>query len=270
MALKKHLASGSALFNKGKIFILDLLFPVECLGCGKNKEWLCQECFKKLKFNDEQYCLHCKKKNKFGEFCNNCHSNYYLNGVWTAGNYDDVVLANLIKNLKYRFAKNIAAILGNFLTIFLKNLINIAKISKFDIAQGIHWQKFAKIAESPKVFFNLKNTLLVPVPLHKKRYKWRGFNQAQIITEYVAKNFNLLLSNQLIRKKHKKAQAKLKEDERKINIQGCYEWKGDNLNNYNIILIDDVTTTGSTLNECAKVLKKAGAKEIWGLVVAKG
>lgn len=270
MSFKKHLASGSALFNKGKNFILDLLFPIECLGCGKHGGWLCRECFRKLKFNHSQYCLVCKKENKFGEFCNSCSSGYYMDGIWIAGNYDDAILGKLIKNLKYRFAKNIAQTLGKFLAIFIRNLINKAKINKSDLTEGVHWRKFEKIKQSPKILFNLKDTLLIPVPLHKKRLNWRGFNQAQMIADCLAENFNLVTNNQLIRHKHKKAQAKLKETERKINIQGCFEWQGDNLNNYRIILIDDVVTTGSTLNECAKVLKKAGAKEIWGLVVAKG
>ncbi len=270
MSFKKHLAGSAALFNKSKNFILDLLFPIECLGCGQPGDWLCRECFRKLKLNHSQYCLACKQENKFGQFCKNCSPNYYLDGIWIAGDYDDAVLSKLIKNLKYRFAKNIAQTLGNFLAIFVRNLINKAKIDKSDLTHGVGWRKFEKISQSPKILFNLKNALLIPVPLHKKRYNWRGFNQAQMIADCLAKNFNLTTNNQLIRHKHKKAQAKLKEAERKINIQGCFAWQGPKLDNQQIILIDDVVTTGSTLNECAKVLKKAGAKKVWGLVVAKG
>jgi predicted amidophosphoribosyltransferase len=80
----------------------------------------------------------------------------------------------------------------------------------------------------------------------------------------------LPITSQLVRIKNTKPQVKLTAAERKTNVKDCFEWLGGNLNNKNIILIDDVTTTGSTLNECAKALKNAGAGEVWGLAVANG
>ncbi|MFH1522379.1 MAG: double zinc ribbon domain-containing protein [Patescibacteria group bacterium] len=249
---------------------LSLIFPIECLGCKKEDVWLCKSCFRKLEFKNEQYCLLCKKVNKFGEFCSKCQEQYSLNGVWIAGDYENKIIAELIKNLKYRFAKNIAQTLGNFLSLFLRNLINITKIESSDLNAGVNWRKFENITKSPQALIDFKNVLLIPVPLHKKRERWRGFNQSLVIAYEIAKIFNLIISNQLIREKHKKPQAKLGESDRKINIKGCYTWQGEKLQGENIILIDDVTTTGSTLNECAYILKQAGAGEIWGLVVAKG
>lgn len=73
----------------------------------------------------------------------------------------------------------------------------------------------------------------------------------------------------LIRIKYKKPQAKLKAKDRRENIQGSFAWRGAKLKKRNIILIDDITTTGSTLEECARILKQNGAKEVWGLVIAK-
>ena len=114
-------------------------------------------------------------------------------------------------------------------------------------------------------------TCALPISLHKKRKRWRGFNQAEIIARELKNYFDIDMSTEkLIRIKHKKAQAKLGEEERKNNIKNCFGWQGDRLNKRNIILVDDVVTTGSTLNECAKVLKENGAGEVWGLVVAKG
>jgi len=249
---------------------LDLIFPIECLNCGQEGVWLCKNCFHELKFKPEQYCLNCKKENEFGEFCSGCKQTYALNGVWIAGDYENKIIQALIKNLKYRFAKNISETLGKFLAVFLRNLINKTRLKQLDLGQGVPWRKFEKIKNAPKIFFNFQNSLIIPVPLHKKRLRWRGFNQAGTIAEIISKNFNLLLSSQLIRVKHKKPQAKLSEADRKTNIGGCFSWQGETLQNKNIILIDDVTTTGSTLEECAKILKKAGANEVWGLVVAKG
>ena len=79
-----------------------------------------------------------------------------------------------------------------------------------------------------------------------------------------------VMEKKLIRIKHKKPQAKLDEAQRQENIKNCFAWVGKKLTGQPIILIDDVTTTGSTLNECAKILKQNGAGEVWGLVVAKG
>ena len=97
------------------LFFLDLIFPQECLGCGLAGAWLCGECFNKIKLKSRQYCLHCKKENDFGQFCapparlNNvsrsggCQIIYSLNGVWIAALYDENLVSQAIKNLKYHF-----------------------------------------------------------------------------------------------------------------------------------------------------------------------
>ena len=208
--------------------------------------------------------------NRFGNFCPECNKQYALNGVWIAGEYDNDIIANLIKNLKYHFAKDLSLVLGNFLSVFLKNLINQGRISKEDLINGLSADKLYKTSTCPDILLNISSSLIIPVPLHKKRSRWRGFNQAARITDVVSKNFNLKISHNLKRVKHKKPQAKLNEAQRKTNLADCFFWIGPSLENKRIILVDDVTTTGSTLNECAKTLKQAGAKEIWGLVVAKG
>ena len=251
-------------------FILDLIFPIECLGCGQEGIWLCKSCFRKLEFNDKQYCLRCKQPNEFGQFCSKCDRDYALDGVWIAGDYENKIIASLIKSLKYHFAKDISKILGAFLSLFLRNLINKSRINQTDLNAGIDENKFNQIKKSPQILLNFHNCLLIPIPLHERRQRWRGFNQAKRIAEILANNFNLQLSDKLIRIKHKKPQAKLGEAKRRTNIRGCFAWQGFDLQNHNIILVDDVTTTGSTLNECAQILKQAGAGQVWGLVVAKG
>ena len=251
-------------------FILDLIFPIHCLGCKQEGVWLCQKCFRNLEFKANQYCLHCKSPNRFGEFCPECSKQYALDGVWIASEYDNDIIASLIKNLKYHFAKDLSLILGNFLSLFLKNLINQGRINKDDLAVGLSADKLYRTTICPDILSDISSSLIIPVPLHKKRLRWRGFNQAARITDTLSKNFNLKISHNLKRIKHKKPQAKLNEAQRKANLQNCFTWTGSSLENQRIILVDDVTTTGSTLNECAKILKQADAKEIWGLVVAKG
>ena len=228
-------------------FIFSLIFPTTCLNCGQEGSWLCSNCNAQLKFLPFQSCFGCKIRNT-GEFCPICQPNYYLEGILIAGNYDDKLLNNLIKQLKYNFTKDVAKILGDYLVNFLQQ--NNPPILKIQ---------------------NISSISIIPVPLHSRRERWRGFNQAEEIASVVASRLQLpLVKNTLIRIKHRQAQAKLNEAERQENVKACFSWRGDNLQQKNILLIDDVATTGATLNECAKILKQNGASQVWGLVAAKG
>jgi len=250
-----------------KALFLDLIFPLECLGCGREGSWLCSDCFYRLRIDNSQFCLHCHRVNDWGGFCRSCRPLYHLNGVSIAGDYDNKLIAAVIKNLKYRFARALARDLGRFLILFIDQVINQQKIL---LIQQNEFPSQARL-NIPGVWLDFKESIIIPVPLHRKRERWRGFNQAGLLAAELAKHFSLpIIKNKLIRTKHKKAQVKLKEKERFNNIKNCFAWQGEGLDNKNIILVDDVVTTGATLNECARTLKQAGAGEVWGLVVAKG
>lgn len=259
--------------NAGKAwaFFLDLIFPIECLGCGREGAWFCDECFKEIKLKPKQYCLHCKTENDFGRFCAPCQIIYSLDGVWIAALYDELLVSRAIKSLKYHFVSRLADDLSRLLILFFDNLLLRGRVLKPGLSSGVDWKNFKRAANLPLAILNFKDDLIVPVPLAKKRLRWRGFNQAEILAEIFSKKFNLEInSRDLIRVKHRKAQAKLNEASRLKNVKNCFAWQGENLNKRNIVLIDDVVTTGATLNECAKILKASGAGEVWGLVVAKG
>lgn len=282
------------------LFFLDLIFPIECLGCGQEGRWLCPDCFKEVKFKPKQYCLHCKLENDFGQFCppparpqpdkvirpdecsfgrvlagngrsGGCQVLYDLDGVWIAALYEDKLIRQIIKDLKYYFVSSLAAVLGKLLILFINNLINKHKVLGHNLREGINWPDFNQIKSVPLAILDFKADLVMAVPLSAKRRRWRGFNQAEILAEIFAKEYDLEINlRDLVRIKHKTAQAKLNEASRLENIKDCFAWRGGNLNKRNIILIDDVVTTGATLNECAKILKASGAGEVWGLVAAKG
>ena len=113
---------------------------------------------------------------------------------------------------------------------------------------------------------------LIPVPLHKTRKRERGFNQSEIVAESLGAELSLTVEkNILSRIKNTKYQTKLTVEERKQNVAGAFQVndKQKILKDRKIILVDDVITTGATLNECAKVLKQAGVKEILGVTIAK-
>lgn len=238
-------------------FILDLLFPIECLGCGKNDYWLCGECFSKLTFQSNSTCFNCGTQTRYFKTCSKCKEQIFLDGVWPASKYSRKIIERLIKTMKYSLVLEIAPILANFLSLYFKDLSS----------SYANKNKNLKI----KTLEDLKNTIVIPVPLHPKRLRWRGFNQSLEIAKIFTDNLDLMLNySDLLKTKYTKPQAKLKKEKRKENILNSFVWQGQNLKNKNIILIDDVSTSGSTLSECAKILKQNGAGEVWGLVVASG
>ncbi len=243
-----------------RAFFLDLIFPIECLRCGKDGVWLCAGCFSRIEFRDVQHCLACKKESALGRFCRTCRSDYSLRGVLVAGNYEDELLSKAVKSLKYKFVRQLSKDLGRFLAVFFRDILKIPG------HQNITIQSLAGSGHS-----NFKNALIIPVPLHPRRERWRGFNQAELIARCFSDYFNLEISvGKLVRIKHRKPQTKLNKKDRKNNIKNCFAWRAGGLSGRNIILVDDVATTGSTLNECARVLKENGAGEVWGLVAANG
>lgn len=219
---------------------LDLLFPLECLGCRKEGFYLCADCFWKLKINSPQDLSRAQKNVRAPE----------IKEVYIAGDYEDKVLNKLIIKYKYNFLSPLGKFLADFLILFWKT---------------------AKLATE---FIDSKNRtesiLVIPIPLSKKRLRWRGFNQAEILAREFCLAFNYQLSLNLKRKKHCPPQAELNEAERLANIQSVFSWNGQKLNGQTIIIIDDVVTTGATLNEAAKTLKASGAGNIYALVLAKG
>ncbi|KKS13197.1 MAG: hypothetical protein UU70_C0021G0008, partial [Candidatus Yanofskybacteria bacterium GW2011_GWA1_41_6] len=114
--------------------------------------------------------------------------------------------------------------------------------------------------------------LLVPVPLHKKREYWRGFNQAELLARLIARHYRLDIGEGLVRSVDSIPQAKLENrPKRLLNVQGLYKCKKPEVfKDRHVILVDDVCTTGATLNECARVLKDAGAVSVIALAIARG
>ncbi|MFA6106918.1 MAG: phosphoribosyltransferase family protein [Patescibacteria group bacterium] len=260
-----------AVLNRFGVMALDAVFPIECFGCGREGEWVCPDCFKSLAYKEKQYCLHCKKENLFGEFCPGCSRDYYLAGILIAGDYDNELLSRVIKNVKYHLVKGAAGYLGSYLAAFLINEISKARVAGMDLKAGRIWEKFSGASSAPVFLFNPAGVIIVPVPLSRKRLRTRGFNQSELMAGAITKRLPFAMENRHLKRiKHKIPQAKLGEEKRKKNISGCYGWSGSNLEGRSVILVDDVATTGATLNECARILKENGAGEVWGLVAAKG
>lgn len=116
------------------------------------------------------------------------------------------------------------------------------------------------------------DVVVVPVPLHFSRYWKRGFNQAENLADFVAKQNNWLMKSVLIRNRATLPQFGLNKIRRKQNMADAFLLKKNShqiISGKIVILVDDIVTTGFTLNECAKILRQNGAKEVWGLVLAR-
>lgn len=232
----------------------DLLFPTYCVVCEKPGSYLCRECFKSIPINLTNLCPICQKAETFaGRVCNVCENEnkkIYLDGVIVASYYRHPVLRETIYHYKYGFLQKLAWSLARIL------------LDKLFLLETFPFEQFTFAA----------------VPLHHKRYQWRGFNQAELLGKKLQKILSQnqididFLPNLLLREKYLKPQMKIHSTlERKKNIIGCFSINKELPKKLpdKIIIIDDIITTGATLEECAKVLKRRGVQKVWGLVLAR-
>jgi ComF family protein len=236
------------ILKKATDFVLDLLFPKFCVGCSSEGKWLCEVCAKKIIQIKTPTCPTCQRVTPNGQFCQRCRSKSNLTGLIVAAYYEEGPLKEAIHTFKYDKIFDLADDLGKLLS------------GSLDRSLMDKW--------------TVRRTVIISVPLHKKRLAERGFNQAELLAKHIAGNSKWLqINSKLIRHKYqKKSQAELSGSARRKNLEDCFSWTGDQdeLNGKIVILIDDVYTTGSTLNECAKTLRsQANAREVWGLVLAK-
>ncbi len=228
-------------------FILNILFPIHCISCKKEGFWICDCCQTTIKFKNEHYCGVCEKVlTPDGRTCLKCLRKNPLDGLLVATSYREALISNSIHLYKYRFIKDLSEPLGKILT---------SSFGKTDLPIP---------------------DLVIPIPLHPRRLRWRGFNQSALLAEYFCKNLlpqSRLILNEavLIRNRYTQPQMQiLNYKNRKSNTLGAFSIINQSkVANKIILLVDDVATTGSTIFECATVLKAAGAKEVYAIVVAR-
>lgn len=245
--------------QKIKEFILDLFFPKFCVNCKQEGFYLCPDCFSLIEILDRQYCPFCENLVVLnGKTCQKCRRTKHLKGLYCAVSYDNFIVKKLLHIFKYEpFVKDLSEVLA-----FL--IINHLNRIKEGLVRG----------RASASYLNLDDFVLIPVPVHKRKLKFRGFNPAKEIAKHLSNYLKIpLLDKVLIKIKETPAQTDLKKEERLKNLKGVFSCLKPNLKqiiNKKILLVDDVFTTGSTMEECALVLKQAGAKEVWGIVAAKG
>lgn len=243
------------LFKKGVGFLLNLFFPKKCLGCGRTDVYLCSNCFNKIELSLNNTCFFCGKITWQGKICIKCQKENYLNRVIVATDYKNLLVRDLIKNFKYHYVKELSQSLTQ---LIIKSL---ALCGTLDLPAGR--QGFPH------------NAVVLPIPLYKIRHRTRGFNQAELLAQKIADYFNLSLETNILKRIVPGIpQANIKDDKkRKENIKNVFNInpeRAQRVEGKNIILVDDVITTGATLVETARILKNAGADKVWALVVARG
>jgi len=234
-----------------KNFLLDLLFPRQCVSCKKIDTWLCNQCFRHFKPTIHQVCYICRSPSEKGKTCKyhlSADSLRRLDRMIVSAHYSaNPILKKAIHALKYKQKpEDISEKLGELLSQTLAFHLSI---------------------------FHYPRCVLIPVPLHPKRLKSRGYNQAELLTQQIVTAFHQLLTiNHKLLTRPKETASQVSSSTRAArleNLKGAFELNGTVDPDALYILIDDVVTTGATLEECCSILKQNGAKQVWGLVLAR-
>lgn len=228
--------------------IIGILFPRRCPVCGEivmpKGDLICPPCKGKIKYVYEPSCKKCGKALvvEEEEYCYDCKkkNHTYESGI-ALFEYDDIMKQS-IYSFKYKNKREYA-------DFYVKEFVNAYQ------TQIANW----------------KAEVLIPVPLHKSRHLYRGFNQAELLAKKIGKDINLPVdSDILVRSKETFAQKGLNHKERAKNLQEAFQISGKVVQYKKVILIDDIYTTGSTIEACTKVLKLNGVEKVYFLSLCIG
>jgi len=225
---------------KLKGIALDLLFPQHCVGCGKEGEFLCYSCRQSLPRITPPLCPRCGRPQPSGILCPSCVSwSAKIDGIRSPFRFDGA-MREAIHQLKYRNLRALAVPLAKLLHDYL-------------------------------ITDPMPAEVLVPVPLHQKRLRERGYNQSSLLARQLGKLADLpIVDDCLIRQRHATPQARTATvEERQSNVTDAFACRDHRLRDKQVLLIDDVSTSGATLDACAAALKASGATSVWGLVMAR-
>ncbi len=231
--------------------VSNIIFPPQCLACAEMinqpaKQVFCCACQDKIHFITDDFCPICGipflSSPAGSHICGNCLENdpYYIQARAVAG-FETVIMGAIHK---FKYSRSIST--GNALGLFMAGF----SFPDFDFSGY---------------------SLFIPVPLHIKRLRERGFNQSLLLAKEMGKKHNLPVNFSLLKRcKSTLTQTGLNKAEREKNVKGAFVIADrKKVAGENIILIDDVYTTGATLNECAKVLLEAGAQKVAVLTLSR-
>lgn len=230
------------MLRSGKLIELavDSFFPRRCVGCGRVGGFLCPECLRKLPRLLPPLCPGCGRPQASGIVCPDCRQRQTeIDGIRSLFRFDEVI-RKAIHQLKYRNLKAISPRLAELLADSLRS--------------------------NP-----LPGEALVCVPLHPRRLRERGYNQSSLLAGELGRRIDLpMIEDCLIRVKQAQPQVRAVDvEERRRNVADAFVCRDEKVEGKQIILIDDVCTSGATLESCAAALKSKGATSVWGLTLAR-
>jgi len=217
---------------------LDLLFPPACGGCGKIGSRWCAECQQRVKILSGTLCEICGLPLDKAGICDTCRADRpYFRALRAWAVFENPVQTALHK-LKYRRDISMGDSLASHMLSFVREL-------------------------------NWPIDMIVPIPLGQERRKERGYNQVGMIAKPLAMALDVKYApNELMRRKETRTQVGLTKTERKENVHGAFQ-AGTGVREKTILVMDDVSTTGSTLSSSAEALYSSGAKDVYALTVAR-
>ena len=218
--------------------LLELLFPPRCVACQRVGEWFCPACRARIERIPPPWCRRCGRPLPSGD-CSYCrHADLDIDGLRAMAFFEGA-LREAIHAFKYKRRPELASCFGVLLNDYL--------------------------AAQP-----LPADVIVPVPLHPERERTRGYNQSLLIARELAVYQNLpMWYNVIKRTRATSPQVELDAAARRENVHDAFE-ATEEVAGRRVLLIDDVCTTGATMDACSRALKQRGAKSVWGLALARG
>jgi ComF family protein len=218
---------------------LDWIYPPTCGGCTKRGVRWCSDCQSSVTVLTPPFCSHCGESQPFGGLCLQCRTHPQAYTALRSWARFEGSLRNAVHRLKYTGEMRLGEALAEPLIVFFRQL---------------DWEI----------------ELVVPVPLGVARHAQRGYNQAALIAHPVALSEGLVYQPAAIRKiKITRTQVGLSRAERLINVAQAFQAERRSVAQKKVLLIDDVTTSGATIDACARALLEAGAAEVYGLTLAR-
>ncbi len=240
--------------RRSGLYVLDFIFPKRCVNCGRIGRYFCTKCISHIKYIDRQICPVCSHPAIDGATHPRCQTRYSLDGLTSIFRYDGII-RKAVKSIKYRFVSDLA-----------KEFISLIPSSYFQLITYNTSTPFS---------VNSQLTTLIPIPLHASRLHFRGFNQAEVLGRIFSRRLHITIQADILKRIRKTIpQVEMKDREKRLkNMDGVFTVNNltmKQLSNVTILLFDDVYTTGATLRCAANVLKRAGAKKVWGITLAHG
>lgn len=225
-------------------FLKDLIAPKKCYSCNKVWYFLCEKCLSKMS-NFDSICYVCKGKSNYFNVHNNCKENVYYDKLIILSHYKNKDISKMIKDFKF--------------------------YSKKDISEDF-WYYLSELFFENEIYKNIDDYIIIFPPMWFLKKIKRWYNHSELLAKIISQNIKIKLWKWYIKKvKQTRQQSKLSRKERLINLDNSFKItknKLDKIDNKIFILVDDVVSTWTTINEISKILKNAWAKKIIWLVIA--